>query len=65
MKEEHDIYQQRQREAKEQGKLLPVGKGALIFDEVTVTAKLQWNSHNNALVGYAITSDDMASVTDF
>ena len=54
LKEESNIYNQRQKEAKEQGKLVPLGEGSLIFDEVKVTAKLQWNSRNNSLVGYAM-----------
>ena len=64
LKEESDIYNQRQKEAKERGKLVPLGEGSLIFDEVKVTAKLQWNSRNNSLVGYAMSSDEMASLND-
>ena len=64
LKDESDIYQQRQKEAKEKGRLVPLGDGSLIFDEVKVTAKLQWNSRDNSLIGYAMTSDEMASMTD-
>ena len=64
LKEESDIYSQRQKEAKDKGKLVPLGEGSLIFDEVKVTAKLQWNSCDNSLVGYAMTSKEMASMTD-
>ena len=64
LKEECDIYHQRQQEAKEKGKLVPLGEGSLIFDEVKVTAKLQWNSRDNSLVGYAMTGDEMASMND-
>ena len=64
LKEESDIYRQRQEEAKEKGKLVPLGEGSLIFDEVKVTAKLQWNSRDNSLAGYAMTGDEMASITD-
>ena len=52
--EEHNVYQKRQQEAKLVGKLLPPSEGALIFDEVKVRAKLQWNSRDNSLVGYAM-----------
>ena len=41
-----------------------LGEGSLIFDEVKVTAKLQWNSRDNSLVGYAMTGDEMASMND-
>ncbi|XP_064388810.1 uncharacterized protein LOC135336868 [Halichondria panicea] len=52
LKEEYDMYQLRKKEAKAQGKKAPLGEGALIFDEVKVRAKLQWNSSDNSLVGY-------------
>ncbi len=52
LKEEYDVYQLRKKEAKAQGKKAPLGEGALIFDEVKVRAKLQWNSSDNSLVGY-------------
>ena len=64
LKDESDIYQQRQKEAKEKGRLVPLGEGSLIFDEVKVTAKLQWNSRDNSLIRYVMTSDEMASMTD-
>ena len=48
LKDESEIYQQRQKEAKEKGRLVPLGEGSLIFDEVKVTAKLQWNSRDNS-----------------
>ena len=64
LKEESDIYHQRQKEVKEKSKLVPLGEGSLIFDEFKVTAKLQWNSRDNSLVGYAMTSDEVASITD-
>ena len=64
LKEESEIYQQRQKEAKEKGWLVPLREVSLIFDEVKVTAKLQWNSRDNSLIGYAMTSDEMASMTD-
>ena len=59
LKEESKIYQQRQKEAKEKGWLVPLGEGSLIFDEVRVTANLQWNSQDNSLIGYAMTSDEI------
>ena len=59
LKEESRIYQQRQKEAKEKGWLVPLSEGSLIFDEVRVTANLQWNSQDNSLIGYAMTSDEI------
>ena len=35
---------------------VPLSVGALIFDEVKVGMKLQWNSSNDSLVGYAMSS---------
>ena len=64
LKDESDIYQQRQKEAKEKGRLVPLGEGSQILDEVKFTATLQWNSRDNSLIGYAMTSDEMASMTD-
>ncbi len=64
LKEEHDMYELRKEEAKAHGKKAPLGEGALIFDEVKVKAKLQWNSRDNSLVGYAMSRDEMASMSD-
>lgn len=38
--------------------------GALIFDEVKVIAKVLWNCKNNALVGFAMTPEEMSSLHD-
>ena len=43
---------------------VPLGEGALIFDEVKVASKLQWNSRDNSLIGYAMTLDELASLQD-
>ena len=64
LKEEMIMYRKRQDEATQCGKPVPFGEGALIFDEVKVKAKLQWNSRDNSLVGYAMNEEDMASLTD-
>ena len=48
LKDESEIYQQRQKEAKEKGRLVPLGEGFLIFNEVKVTAKVQCNSRDNS-----------------
>jgi len=42
----------------------PKSDGALIFDEVKVACQLMWNSWNHQLMGLAMTSEDMASLTD-
>lgn len=42
----------------------PLRKGALIFDEVKVVAKLHWNSRDDRLVGHAMTSEEMATLND-
>jgi hypothetical protein len=49
---------------KDEGKPVPDGFGALIFDEVKVIAKVMWNSKNNALIGYAMTPEEMSSLHD-
>ena len=64
LQEEQKMYAERKREMAAQGKLLPLGEGILIFDEVKVVAKLQWNSRDNSLVGYAMTTEDMTSIAD-
>lgn len=46
------------------GKQEPKGDSALIFDEVKVACQLMWNSHNNQLMGLAMTSTDLASLND-
>lgn len=43
----------------------PLRKGALIFDEVKVVAKLHWNSQDDRLVGHAMTSEEMATLNIF
>lgn len=42
----------------------PLRKGALIFDEVKVAAKLHWNSRDDRLVGHSMTPDEMATLKD-
>ncbi len=64
LKEEKELYEQRQAEASSCGKRIPIAEGALIFDEVKVQMKLQWNSRDNSLVGYAMTKQEMASLSD-
>ena len=64
LREEYELYQQKRKEASTNGKLLPLGERSLIFDEVKVAAKLQWNSSDNSIVGYAMTRDEMASLQD-
>ena len=49
---------------KSEGKPVPDGNGVLIFDEVKVIAKVLWNSKNNALIGYAMTPEEMSCLHD-
>ena len=43
---------------------VPLSAGAFIFDEVKVGMKLQWNSSNDNLVGYAMSREEMSSLSD-
>ena len=43
---------------------LPLGEGALIFDEVKVSASIYWNSKSNKFIGHALSPEDMASLHD-
>ena len=43
---------------------VPLHEGALIFDEVKVTAKIYWNAKSNKFIGHALTHDDMSSLHD-
>ena len=43
---------------------VPLHEGALIFDEVKVTANIYWNSKSNKFIGHALTHDDMSSLHD-
>ena len=42
----------------------PLCKGALIFDEVKVAAKLHWNSRDDKFVGHTMTSEEMSTLSD-
>ena len=43
---------------------LPLGEGALIFDEVKVSASIYWNAKSNKFIGHALSPDDMSSLHD-
>lgn len=49
---------------KSEGKPVPDGFGALIFDEVKVIAKVLYNCKDNSLVGYSMTHEEMSSLQD-
>ena len=51
-------------ECEKQGKHIPQSDGVLVFDEVKVACQLMWNSRRQTLSGLAMTTDDMASLTD-
>ena len=69
LQKERELYDGRIKEAMERkkinsGYLLPLSLGVLIFDEVKVGMKVQWNSSNDAIVGYSMTREDMSSLRD-
>ena len=43
---------------------LQLGEGALIFDEVKVSASIYWNSKSNKFIGHALSPEDMALLHD-
>ena len=43
---------------------LPLLKGVVIFDEVKVAAKLHQNSQNNEIIGHAMTTQEMSTMSD-
>ena len=51
-------------EIQSKDKPIPDGYGALIFDEVKVIAKVLYNSKNNALIGFAMSPDELSSLQD-
>ena len=46
------------------GQVTPSSEGALIFDEVKVTANIYWNAKSNKFIGHALSAEDMASMHD-
>ena len=51
-------------ECEKQGKHPSRSDGVLVFDEVKVACQLTWNSTTQTLIGLAMTSKDMSSLTD-
>ena len=45
-------------------KHVPIGVGALVFDEVKVISRLMWNSRSQQMIGIAMHAEDMASLLD-
>ena len=43
---------------------VPFGEGALIFDEVKVSASIYRNAKSNKFIGHALTPEDMSSLHD-
>ena len=69
LQKERELYNGRAKEAMERKKinsqyLLPLSLGVLVFDEVKVGMKVQWNSSNDAIIGYSMTREDMSSLRD-
>lgn len=42
----------------------PLREGALIIDEVKVTAKLHWNSRDDSIVGHSMSDKELATLCD-
>ena len=57
-------YEKFKQECEKAGKMLPVGDGVLIFDEVKVISRLLWNSRSQTIVGLAMTVEDQTSLHD-
>ena len=51
-------------EKKANKKHVPIGVGALVFDEVKVISRLMWNSRSQQMIGIAMHAEDMASLLD-
>jgi len=51
-------------QCEKQGKHPPQSDGVLVFEEVKVACRLMWNSRSQTLSGLAMTTDDMASLTN-
>ena len=43
---------------------VPLGEGALIFDEVKVSASIYWNAKSNKIVCQALSPEDISSLHD-
>lgn len=43
---------------------VPLGEGALIFDEEKVSASIYWNAKTNKFIGHALSPEDMSSLHD-
>ena len=43
---------------------IPLGEGALIFDEVKVSASIYWNAKSNKFIGHALSPEGMSSLHD-
>ena len=57
-------YLKKQENLQKNGQPTPDGFGLLIFDEVKVMAGIMWNSKSNAIIGYAMTPDELHSLHD-
>ena len=58
------LYKLFSEKKKAEKKRVPVGVGALVFDEVKVISRLMWNSRNQQMIGIAMHAEDMASLLD-
>ena len=62
--EEQKHYNEIQEFKRKLGQVTPSNEGALIFDEVKVTANIYWNTKSNKFIGHALSPEDMASMHD-
>ena len=58
------LYKLFSEKKKAEKKRVPLGVGALVFDEVNVISRLMWNSRNQQMIGIAMHAEDMASLLD-
>ena len=63
LKKERELYDTKVTEAKRTTDTpIPISDGVMIFDEIKIAMKLQWNSSNDSLVGYSMTRDELSSL---
>ena len=56
------MYENFKESCRKAGKHMPMGDGAIIFDEVKVISRLLWNSRSQTIVGLAMTAEDQVSL---
>lgn len=64
MKEQQEKYSDFKKEKISLNKPLPMGDGALVFDEVKVIEKVIWNSKSHKFMGFAMDKDEFKNLQD-